>query len=170
MKRLRAWLRRLAGIVPTERQEQEFSAELESHLQMHIDDNLRAGMTPKQARREAILKLGGIDEGEDGDAGSDAESKHEDGGDGETGAAAELAKGVADVLDHGLEEGDGAAFAVGLLCWFCATQFEDRFAACLLRGHAGAEVVVDVHLEVAVDFIGELQFFLLAWDDACEFE
>jgi macrolide transport system ATP-binding/permease protein len=61
MNRLRAWLRRLAGIVPTQQQEQEFSAELESHLQLHIDDNLRAGMTPKQARREAILKLGGTE-------------------------------------------------------------------------------------------------------------
>ncbi len=61
MNRLRAWLHRLAGIVPTERQEQEFSAELESHLQLHIDDNLRAGMTSKQARREAILKLGGTE-------------------------------------------------------------------------------------------------------------
>ena len=38
-----------------------FDAELESHLQLHIDDNLRAGMTPDEARRQAILKLGGID-------------------------------------------------------------------------------------------------------------
>ena len=28
---------------------------------MHIDDNLRLGMTPAQARREAILKLSGIE-------------------------------------------------------------------------------------------------------------
>ena len=28
---------------------------------MHIDDNLRAGMTPEQARRNAILKLGGVE-------------------------------------------------------------------------------------------------------------
>ncbi len=66
------------------------------------------------------LDEGGVDEGEDGNAGSDAEREHEDGGDGEAGAAAELAEGVADVLDHGLEEGDGAAFAVGLLGWFGA--------------------------------------------------
>ncbi len=41
--------------------ESEFADELDSHLQMHIDDNLRAGMTAKQARRDAILKLGGVE-------------------------------------------------------------------------------------------------------------
>jgi predicted permease len=29
---------------------------------MHIDDNIRRGMTPDQARREALVKLGGIDQ------------------------------------------------------------------------------------------------------------
>ena len=61
MNRLRAWFRKLTGVVPTQQQEQEFSSELESHLQLHIDDNLRAGMTPADARRSAILKLGGVE-------------------------------------------------------------------------------------------------------------
>ncbi|RSL14914.1 putative permease [Edaphobacter aggregans] len=61
MNRLRAWLLKLAGVVPSQQKEQEFADEIDSHLQMHIDDNLRAGMTPKQARREAILKLGGTE-------------------------------------------------------------------------------------------------------------
>lgn len=61
MKSLRAWLRRLTGIVPSQQSEQDFSAELESHLQMHIDDNLRAGMTPANARRDAIRHLGGLE-------------------------------------------------------------------------------------------------------------
>ena len=38
----------------------ELQAELESHLQLHIDDNLRAGMTPADAQRQALLKLGGV--------------------------------------------------------------------------------------------------------------
>jgi putative ABC transport system permease protein len=42
--------------------DEEFSAELESHLQMHIDDNVRSGMTPEQARREALMKLGGLEQ------------------------------------------------------------------------------------------------------------
>jgi len=35
---------------------------LESHLQLHIEDNLRAGMTPEAARRDALLKLGGVEQ------------------------------------------------------------------------------------------------------------
>jgi macrolide transport system ATP-binding/permease protein len=61
MKTLRAWLRRIVGMVPTERREQEFAAEIDSHLQMHIEDNLRAGMSPAEARRRAILTLGGVE-------------------------------------------------------------------------------------------------------------
>ena len=40
----------------------EFAAELESHLQMHIEDNLRAGMSPTEARRRALIKLGGVEQ------------------------------------------------------------------------------------------------------------
>ena len=61
MKRIRAWFLRIAGIIPRQRQEQDFSDELASHLQMHIDDNLRAGMSPDQARRQAHIKLGGME-------------------------------------------------------------------------------------------------------------
>lgn len=63
MKLLRAWALRLAGMLPGTRRarERELAAEIDSHLQMHIDDNLRAGMTPEQARREAILQLGGVE-------------------------------------------------------------------------------------------------------------
>jgi predicted permease len=61
MKRLRAFLLRLVGIVPRQRREEEFAAELDSHLQMHVDDNLRAGIAPEEARRQAILTLGGVE-------------------------------------------------------------------------------------------------------------
>jgi macrolide transport system ATP-binding/permease protein len=61
MKSLRAWIRRLGGMFPDSQRERELEDEIESHLQMNIDDNLRAGMTLEQARREAILKLGGIE-------------------------------------------------------------------------------------------------------------
>ena len=62
MRKLRALWMRLRGVVALGKTEDEFSAELESHLQMHIEDNLRAGMSAQQARREAILKLGGIEQ------------------------------------------------------------------------------------------------------------
>ncbi len=61
MKSLRAWLNRLTGIFSNQRREQEFAAELEGHLQLHIDENIRSGMTPDAARRDAILKLGGLE-------------------------------------------------------------------------------------------------------------
>ena len=62
MRRLRAFLLRIWGLSDGKRQDEEFAEELQSHLQMHIDDNIRCGMTPDQARREAILKLGGIEQ------------------------------------------------------------------------------------------------------------
>jgi predicted permease len=62
MRRLRAWFLRIAGLFRKETDEREFTAEMESHLQLHIDENLRAGMPPEQARREAIMKLGGVEQ------------------------------------------------------------------------------------------------------------
>ena len=60
MRRLRAWLLRCAGLFRTEQGSRDFAEEIESHLQMHIDDNLRSGMNPEEARRQALVKLGGV--------------------------------------------------------------------------------------------------------------
>lgn len=62
MSRARAWMRRIAGMFLKQRRERDLADELEAHLQMHIDDNLRAGMTAEEARREALIKLGGIEQ------------------------------------------------------------------------------------------------------------
>jgi len=62
MRQLRAWLSRVGELFGKGRREQEFSAEIDSHLQLHIDDNLRRGMSQTQARREAIMKLGGVEQ------------------------------------------------------------------------------------------------------------
>jgi predicted permease len=40
----------------------DFSAELEGHLQMHIEDNLRAGMSAEEARRAALIQSGGLEQ------------------------------------------------------------------------------------------------------------
>jgi predicted permease len=61
MKLLRASIARLIGTFATSRRERELSDELESHLQMHIDDNIRAGLSPAEARRQALVKLGGLE-------------------------------------------------------------------------------------------------------------
>ena len=60
MRRLRAWLQRLYGVFRHASGDREFGEELQGHLAMHVEDNLGAGMTPEEARREALLALGGI--------------------------------------------------------------------------------------------------------------
>lgn len=62
MRALRAWFVRFGGLFGRRRRDRELAAELESHLQMHIEDNVRAGMTPEEARRQALISLGGIDQ------------------------------------------------------------------------------------------------------------
>src|SRR5437899_8849166 len=62
MRQLRAWLARLGGLFHGKRRDRELAAEMESHLQMHIEDNLRAGMSAEEARRQALIKLGGVEQ------------------------------------------------------------------------------------------------------------
>lgn len=62
MRRLRALLLRFKGLFLKNARERELADELQSHLQMHMDDNIRAGMSPQEARRVAVMKLGGVDQ------------------------------------------------------------------------------------------------------------
>src|SRR5580704_11073825 len=61
MKTVRAFWLRLAGTVHGEARD-SFAEELEGHLQMHTEDNVRNGMSAAEARRNAVMKLGGIDQ------------------------------------------------------------------------------------------------------------
>ncbi len=61
MKRLRELILRIGGLFNKQRKDREFDDEIESHLRMQIEDNVRLGMTPEEARREALMKLGGIE-------------------------------------------------------------------------------------------------------------
>ena len=57
LRQLRAlWLRLFPRLVD------DFDVEIESHLAMHIDDGVRAGLTPEEARRQALIKLGGAEQ------------------------------------------------------------------------------------------------------------
>ena len=60
MKRIRRWIRRIAGVFHTRRRDAELEAEIESHIQLHADENIRRGMSPEAARRDAVLKLGSV--------------------------------------------------------------------------------------------------------------
>ena len=44
------------------RGDSEIAAELESHVALHIEENLRRGMTPQEARRQALIALGGVEQ------------------------------------------------------------------------------------------------------------
>src|SRR2546423_6082347 len=61
MRKVRAWILKFGGLFNKQRKDRELDDEIESHLQMHIDDNLRSGMTDDEARRQAMIKLGGIE-------------------------------------------------------------------------------------------------------------
>jgi predicted permease len=62
MRSLRAWFLRLSGLFRKDRSDRELAAEIENHLRLHIEDNLRAGMSPEAARRDALIKLGGLEQ------------------------------------------------------------------------------------------------------------
>src|SRR5947199_6778414 len=62
MNKFRAWLLRFGGLFRKQRREKDLDAEMDSHLQMHIEDNLRAGMNATEARRQALIKLGGVEQ------------------------------------------------------------------------------------------------------------
>jgi macrolide transport system ATP-binding/permease protein len=62
MRGVRAWFIRITSIFTKQRRERDLAEELESHIEMHIEDNLRSGMTPVEARRKALIKLGGIEQ------------------------------------------------------------------------------------------------------------
>ncbi len=62
MRRVKALWLRVLGLFAPDRGAAEFDAELQSHLQMHIDDNVRAGMNPEESRRQALIQLGGLEQ------------------------------------------------------------------------------------------------------------
>jgi macrolide transport system ATP-binding/permease protein len=61
MQKLRAWWRRVLGLGRDSKREQEMVDEIESHIQMQAEENERTGMSTEEARRRAILKLGGAE-------------------------------------------------------------------------------------------------------------
>ncbi|MDE3136847.1 MAG: ABC transporter permease, partial [Acidobacteriota bacterium] len=58
MSRLRLWLARLFGIFSGSRSDERLRSELDAHLEMLIDENVRRGMSPSEARQAARRSLG----------------------------------------------------------------------------------------------------------------
>ena len=61
MSRVTALVRRLRGLFRRGREDAETRDELRFHLEMEAEKNLRAGMDPREARRRACARLGGVD-------------------------------------------------------------------------------------------------------------
>src|ERR1700688_232810 len=62
MNTLRSYMQRLRNFFHKSQHDRELDDELATHLALHIEDNLRAGMIPEVARRNALLKLGGLEQ------------------------------------------------------------------------------------------------------------
>jgi hypothetical protein len=62
MRSVRVWFARLGELVFKQRRDVELAVEMESHLQMHIEDSIRAGVEPQEARRQAFIALGGVEQ------------------------------------------------------------------------------------------------------------
>jgi len=60
MKTIKRLLVRLRNIATGRRGDQRLREELEEHVAMQTEENVRAGMSPEQARRQARLKLGSV--------------------------------------------------------------------------------------------------------------
>jgi predicted permease len=60
MSVLRTFLSRLLGLFAGSRRDRELATEIESHIAEAVDDNVREGMTPDEARRAALARFGGV--------------------------------------------------------------------------------------------------------------
>jgi predicted permease len=62
MTSLRIFLSKLRGLFLKRRLEQEMQDEIDAHLEMQIEDHLRLGMSPEEARYLALRKFGGVEQ------------------------------------------------------------------------------------------------------------
>ena len=62
MRKLRAFWVRLCALFGSGRVDEGFDAELESHIAEHMRDGVLAGLSEAEARREALLRLGGAEQ------------------------------------------------------------------------------------------------------------
>ena len=61
MKTLRRLFRRLTSWSTSTRDEELLRAEFEEHIALQTAENLRAGLSPIEARRQALLKFGSVE-------------------------------------------------------------------------------------------------------------
>src|SRR5262245_18855965 len=59
---LRIFMQRLRGLFLKRKMERDLEDEIRSHLDMQIEDNLRLGMSPDEARYAALRNFGGVEQ------------------------------------------------------------------------------------------------------------
>ena len=98
----------------------------------------------------------GVDEGEDGGVGSDAEGERENGGDGEAGGFAELPEAEADVAADLFEHWDTSLGAITFFDLGDTAEAAQGCGAGLSWGHAVPAIVCDGELDVCTEFFVEV--------------
>jgi predicted permease len=61
MRTLRRFFRRLRSLATTRQDEERLRAEIEDHLALQAAENVRAGLSDVEARRQAVLKFGDVE-------------------------------------------------------------------------------------------------------------
>src|SRR6202030_1924562 len=61
MRSLRRFFKRVFNLVTTRAADERLKEEIEEHIALQTEENLRAGVSPVEARRQAMLKFGGVE-------------------------------------------------------------------------------------------------------------
>src|SRR6185369_1350328 len=61
MRALKRFFKRLSSQSTTHRDEERLRDEIEEHLALQTAEHIRAGLSPVEARRQAVLKFGGVE-------------------------------------------------------------------------------------------------------------
>jgi hypothetical protein len=62
MRRRRGYMVRTVELFSWSEQDEELAAELAGHIELHMENNRRLGMSAETARRHALMRLGGIEQ------------------------------------------------------------------------------------------------------------
>src|ERR1700688_331819 len=60
--RLREFLHHLRSLFRARQLDTELDAEMAAHLELAVEENLRRGMPPEEARRQALIRFGGVEQ------------------------------------------------------------------------------------------------------------
>jgi len=61
MRTVRRFVKRLVSWTTTERDEERLRAEIQEHIALETAENVCAGLSPAEARRQALLKFGAVE-------------------------------------------------------------------------------------------------------------